>query len=168
MRAVLKNALCGGATVLALIFASAPSALAATDTDTMTITATVISSCNVTANDLAFGDYDPVASSPLAVATTIDVVCTNGTAYVVALDEGLGSGATTAVRKLTDGAETLNYGLFQDAAHTDSWGDNDGVDTVAAVGAGVVQTHDVYGLIPANQTAPAGSYEDTVTVTVTY
>lgn len=150
------------------IAASAPCAFAATDSDTMTVTATVIASCNVTANDMAFGNYDSVASSPLAVATTIDVVCTNGTAYVVALDEGLGSGATSAVRKLTDGAATLDYALFHDPAHSDVWGDDPGVDTLAAVGTGAVQSHDVYGLIPANQTAPAGDYEDTVTVTVTY
>jgi spore coat protein U-like protein len=141
---------------------------AATDTDTMSVTATVIASCNVAAEDLALGNYDPVAAAPLAGATTIDVVCTNGTDYSIALDEGLGSGASIATRKMTSGASTLNYSLYQDASHTDLWGETDGLDTVDDTGTGAIQTFDVYGLIPAAQTAAAGAYSDTINVTVTY
>lgn len=141
---------------------------AATDTDTMTVTATVISSCSVTADDLALGDYDPVDASPLAAATTIDVICTNGTDFSIGLDEGAGAGASVATRKMTSGADTLNYSLYRDASHTDLWGETEGVDTVDDTGTGAVQTFDVYGLIPAAQSAPAGAYSDTINVTVTY
>jgi spore coat protein U-like protein len=153
----------------AIALALAPaSANAATDTDTMTVTATVIASCNVAAEDLALGNYDPVAPTPLAAATTIDVVCTNGTTYSIALDEGLGSGASIATRKMTSGANTLNYSLYQDASHTDLWGETAGVNTLDDTGTGAIQTFDVYGLVPAAQTASAGAYSDTINVTVTY
>ena len=147
-------------------FASA--ANAATDTDTMTVSATVVASCNVAANDLAFGNYDPVSGSPLSVATTVDVACTNGTAYVVSMDAGLGTGGTVAARKMTLASDTLIYSLYRDAGHTNVWGETDGVDTVAGTGNGSAQTLNVYGLVPASQTTPAGAYSDTVTVTVTY
>jgi spore coat protein U-like protein len=153
----------------AVALALAPiTAMAATDTDTMTVTATVIASCNVAADDLALGNYDPVAPTPLAAATAIDVICTNGTSYSIALDEGQGSGASVATRKMTSGANTLNYSLYQDASHTDLWGETQGVNTVDDTGTGAVQSFDVYGLVPAAQAAPAGAYSDTINVAVTY
>lgn len=153
----------------AIAIALAPmAAQAATDTGAMTVTATVIASCNVAAEDLALGNYDPVAPTPLAAATTIDVVCTNGTAYSIALDEGLGSGASVATRKMSSGANALNYSLYQDASHTELWGETAGLDTVDDTGTGAIQTFDVYGLVPASQAAPAGVYSDTINVTVTY
>ena len=51
----------------------------------MSVTADVVASCSITANDLAFGDYDPVSSTPLDMATTIEVTCTNGADYTVSL-----------------------------------------------------------------------------------
>src|SRR5262245_48014700 len=98
-RSVLS--VCGGAVLLSWVrrlllvstavvcAATGNAASAATDTDTMTVTATVIPSCDVTANDLAFGNYNPVAASPLDAATTVDVTCTNGTNYVVSLNAGV-------------------------------------------------------------------------------
>lgn len=161
-----RRALVPFAAVAALL--APANAHAATDTDTMTVTATVISSCNVAADDLAFGNYDPVAPAPLTAATTIEVTCTNGTDYAVALDEGLGSGASIATRKMSAGGDTLDYSLYQDAAHTQVWGETSGVDTVDGTGTGATATLDVYGMVDAAQTAPAGAYSDTVTVTVTY
>jgi spore coat protein U-like protein len=141
---------------------------AATDSDTMTVTATVISSCGVTANDMAFGNYDPVDTSPLDAATTIDVICTNGTPYIVSLDPGIGSGATIAARKMSSGGDTLTYSLYRDASRTLVWGQTNSVNNVAGAGVGAVQSLNVYGRAPTNQTAPVGSYSDTVTVTVSY
>jgi len=152
----------------AIAFAAIQSAHAATDSDTMAVTATVVASCNVDASDLLFGNYDPVAASPLDVGTSIDVTCTNGTAYTVALDEGLGAGATIASRRMTAGADTLVYSLYRNAGRTNVWGETAGVDTVAGTGTGAAQDIDVYGRVTANQTAPAGAFSDTVTVTVTY
>ena len=97
-------------------------AYAATDSDTMAVTATVVASCNVDASDLPFGNYDPVAVSPLDVATSIEITCTNGTAYIVALDEGLGAGATIANRRMSNGGDTLVYSLYRNAGRTNVWG----------------------------------------------
>lgn len=156
----------------ALVFAAAlaaPSASsAATDTDTMTVTATVIASCDVDAQDLAFGNYDPVSSEPLDIGTTIAVTCTHGTSYDISLDAGVGAGATVAARRMTFGGNTLSYSLYSNAGRTSVWGSTIGNNTVEGTGDGALQTLNVYGRVPTNQTAPAGSYTDTVTVTVTY
>ena len=79
--------------------------------------------------------------------------------------------ADLATRKMTSGANLLNYKLFTDSARTQIWGDGVEGETVmfADTGTGTAQSNTVYGLIPASQTgAPAGVYEDTVSVTVRY
>ena len=143
-------------------------ALAATDTDTFQVTATVADSCSVTGNDLGFGNYDPVSGTPLSATTTVDVTCTLDTAYEIGLDAGTGAGANVTVRRMTSGGNTLDYSLYQDAGFTTVWGDTVGVNTISDTGTGAVQNHTVHGRIPASQFVPAGAYSDTITVTVTY
>lgn len=160
-----------GATAAALLsaaYALCAPARAGTDTDTMAVTATVVASCDVAANDLDFMTYDPVSGSPVDASATLEITCTNGAAYVVALDEGVGAGATIAARRMTSGSDTLAYSLYRDASRSQLWGETNGVDTVAGTGSGTQQTLTVYGRAPTAQTSPAGSYADTVTVTVTY
>ena len=53
-------------------------ALAATDTATLTVTASVAAVCNVQSATLAFGAYDPAAPD-LDTTTTVNVTCTPGT-----------------------------------------------------------------------------------------
>jgi spore coat protein U-like protein len=145
-----------------------PRAGAATATDTFQVTATVVESCNVDVADLNFGAYNPIASSPLDGVTTLHVICTNGTTYTIGLDAGTASGASVSARAMTFGSNTLGYGLYQDAAHALNWGQTDGIDTVAGTGSGVTEDVQIYGRAPALQAAPAGSYADTITVTVSY
>lgn len=147
---------------------AAPAAHAATASDTMTVTAIVVQSCQVVANDLSFGAYNPIATTDLDATTTLDVTCTSGTGYIVSMDAGIGSGATIATRKMTSSGNTLNYSLYRNAARTQVWGQTSGTDTVAGTGTGTAQSLTVYGRAPAAQAAPPGSYSDTVTVTVTY
>jgi spore coat protein U-like protein len=156
------------AALLSAAYALCAPARAGTDTDAMAVTATVVASCDVAANDLNFLNYDPVSGAPVDASTTLEITCTNGAAYVVALDEGTGAGATIAARRMTSGANTLVYSLYRDAARTTLWGETSGVDTVAGTGSGTQQTLTVYGRAPTAQTAPAGAYADTVTVTVSY
>ncbi len=134
------------------------------DTDTFVVSATVLATCEVSANDLEFGDYDPVAAAHLDAETTLSVTCTNGTPYQVALE--LGPGATTAARRMADGSEILTYALYRDQSRTLLWGQTNGSNTLAGTGDGNPATIDVYGRVPMRQTAPAGEYEDTVTVKV--
>lgn len=146
----------------------AEAAFADDDTDTFTVSANVLATCEVTANDLAFGDYDPVAPSNLDAATTLSVTCTNGTPYNVGLDLGVGGGAATATRYMVNGGDTLGYTLYRNALRTQLWGETIGANTLSGVGTGSAATIDVYGRVPMQQAAPSGAYQDTITVTVTW
>jgi spore coat protein U-like protein len=58
--------------------------------------------------------------------------------------------------------------MFQDAAHTINWGNTPPADTINGTGTGNPQVFTVYATVPVGQYVPAGSYVDTITVTLTY
>ena len=150
------------------LIASGDPLYAATATSTMTVQMTITATCLVnSASTLNFGTQG-VLSTNVDQTSTVQVTCTNTTPYNIGLDAGTGSGATVATRKLTSGANTVNYTLYSNSGRTTLWGNTVGTDTVAATGNGAAQSYTVYGRVPP-QAAPApGTYTDTITVTVTY
>lgn len=145
------------------------SAQAATTTTTFPVTANVLAACSTSANPLAFGNYDPTSATALDATTTLSVLCTVGTSFTVGLNAGTVTGATVTTRGMTNGANTLSYALYQEAARTSNWGNTPGTDTPPATTAPVGPSSlTVYGRVPAAQNVPAGGYSDTITVTVTY
>jgi len=151
---------------LVLAVSTTPPAVAASGVGNLSVGSTVISACLVVGSVIAFGAY---GSSQLDQTGNITVICTFGTSYNVGLDAGSGTGATTAVRKLTGLAGgQLNYALYRNSGRTSLWGSAVGTDTLASTGTGLLQTHTVYGRIAAGQAPAADIYTDTVTVTLTY
>ena len=141
-------------------------AQAATTTTTFQVTATVLSTCQVSATGLAFGNYTGAQTN---ATSTISVTCTNTTPYNVGLDAGTSAGATVTTRAMTGPAGALlGYALYSDAARSVNWGNTVGTDTVTGTGTGSAQALMVYGRIPAGSLPTPGAYADTVTVTVTY
>ncbi|MGE5469555.1 MAG: spore coat U domain-containing protein [Bacteroidota bacterium] len=130
--------------------------------------ATVVSSCNVSAANLNFGNYDPVSALPTDGSTTVTVTCALSSVYSVGLDQGTGTGASVAVRKMSKSGALLNYSLYQDATRLVVWGNTPGTDTLAGVGTGLAIPLLVYGRIPASQNVAPGAYADTITVSVNF
>jgi spore coat protein U-like protein len=162
-RFYLKGALIG-ACLLQLVSASQ----ATTTTSTFTVQATIISSCTInSASTLNFGSIG-VLTAAVNQTSTVQVQCTNTTPYNIGLDAGTGTGATVAVRKMTNGANIVNYSLYSDSGHTVVWGNTVGTNTVAATGNGAAQSYTIYGQVPAQTTPAPATYTDTITVTVTY
>jgi spore coat protein U-like protein len=159
---------CVAAVGAALLLASASAPRAATSTATMTVQMTITATCTVnSATALNFGTQG-VLTTNVDQTSTIQVTCTNTTPYNIGLDAGTGTGATVATRKMTSGANTVNYTLYSNSTRTTVWGNTVGTDTAAATGNGSAQSYTVYGRVPP-QAAPApGTYTDTITVTVTY
>jgi spore coat protein U-like protein len=142
------------------------SAIAATATTTFAVTATVQATCLVSATAMAFGNYTAAVANS---SSTVSVTCSNTTPYNVGLSAGLATGATVTTRKMTGpGSALLGYSLFSDSARTVNWGQTVGTDTVTGTGNGTAQALTVYGGVPAGQYLAPGSYNDTVTATVTY
>ena len=149
--------------------AAASTAHAATVSDNFTAKIVITNDCVINSvTDLDFGSSG-LLNSAVEASATIDLRCTENASYNIGLDAGTTSGGTITTRKMTDGnGNTVDYQMFQDSARTVNWGNTVGTDTKSATGTGTDQTHTIYGRVPAQSTPPAGTYTDTVTVTVTY
>jgi spore coat protein U-like protein len=163
-RAILRLSMVSGA-----VLAATP-ALAETTSANLGVTATVTANCTVSTNPVAFGNVNTLAGTNVDATGDVTVRCTNGTGWSAAANAGSGTGATLATRRMTAGANTLDYALYTDAARTSIWGDGSASSaTVTNTGTGAGQTFTIYGRVPSGQAAVrAGSYSDTVSVTVTY
>jgi spore coat protein U-like protein len=132
-----------------------------------TVSVTLAPSCAVSASPLGFGAVGLLTGNADAT-TNLSVTCTYTTPYSVSLSAGNAPGATTSTRAMTNGSAEVYYFLYQDAAHSQNWGSNLGVDTVAGVGTGSAQSLSVYGRVPPQTTPTIGNYSDTIVVTVNY
>lgn len=132
--------------------------------------------CNVSSTGVAYGVYDPNSSSPTNATGNVHVSCTVLLASVLSqinIRLSTGSSGTFANRKMSGGADQLNYNLYKDASHTTVWGDGTGgtgifTDNLLIAVLGTSVDHTIYGSIPPGQYVAAGSYADTITVTVEF
>ena len=125
---------------LALAQVSRP-ALAATITASFSVTATILSSCQVAAPATAPGTYTATRAN---ITSSVSVTCTNPTPYNVSYSAGLAPSATTTTRKAA------------------------GPDTVAGTGSRSSQPDTVSGQSAGAQHVVPDAYTDLVTATITY
>lgn len=167
---VLKSTL--AATAIAVALAASPAASAANDTTTFNVKLTITSSCTIdttAADDVDFGSHASTEAN-LVADGQLNVNCTPGTSYTIALDDGQNSaGGGVTARKMAKGSDLVPYQLYSNGARTTVWGSTPGAggNTVGGTGNGAVQEIPVYGKV-ASANFPAGSYNDVVTATITY
>ncbi|MBK9162267.1 MAG: spore coat protein U domain-containing protein [Nitrosomonadales bacterium] len=121
------------------------------------------------AGPLDFGTrlIDGVGGDMLAY-TTFDVTVTNGVNYTVTLDGGLNPSSTdTTVKNMTSAANSLWYILYRTGGPLGvPW---DSAVPIPGTGTGSPQTFNADALgYRATLSTQAGTYSDTVTITVTY
>jgi len=154
-----------------VLLALAGAAQAATKTASFTVSATVGKNCTISAANLALGEF--VGDNNLTAQSDITVRCTNGTAFNIALDDGL-TGTYAGRRMVGPGANFLVYNLYTDNTYAAVWGDDTGTtDVVGGSGTGMANalTRTVYGrLLAADNVGAveAGAYSDTIVATITY
>lgn len=155
---------------LSAIVLTAADASAQTASSNFQVTANVAASCTITSTDLAFGNYDPLvahSATPLDANGSVTIRCTKGTNSTIGLN--LGSSPTGAIRRMSGGADFLQYQLYKEAARTNVWGDS-GADLVnpGAAPSMAPRVVTVYGRVFAGQDVSSGGYADTIQATITF
>lgn len=154
---------------------AAASAQAATTSGSVGISATVGANCILTTVPIAFGVYDPLAGTPRQANGQVQLVCTVGATPSVAIDLGLN--ASGAQRRLVSGGTNfLNYDVFQPTsnaanaacAYTTPYATVAPGFALTAAPSTASRSYNICGQIPAGQSAPNGTYADTVTATITF
>lgn len=146
--------------VLVLTVGVAATVLADTDTGTLNVTANVVNMARITSvGDISFGDYDPTdTTTPSDASGSVTVRATKALGYTIYIGND---------RTMSDGSgNNLSYELYSDSARTSAWGsDLAGGESTTSAGNSPL-SHTIYGRISAGQDVPAGSFSDTVTITV--
>ncbi len=152
----------------ALASTALPMSHAATTTNTMAVSLTVVGTCAVATTPMVFGPSSSTISSDVDATSTLEVVCTTGTAYDITMDIGTGAGASYAARQLTNASDstTVNYNLYTDPGYAVVWDDDN--TKVTGTGDNTAQDFTVYGRVPSGQTASQGDFTDTIVVTLTF
>ncbi|MGE0180024.1 MAG: spore coat U domain-containing protein [Sphingomonas sp.] len=163
-----RGAIAPGAALLML--AAAGPAGAATTGSTLNVSANVTSNCTVSTSALAFGSVNVIGGGNVDGSGGLTVTCTSGTAWSAAAGVGAGTGASFASRRMTAGSNQLGYNLYTSSGYSTVWGDGTGgTSLLSGTGTGGAQSVAVYGRVGSGQASvPAGSYADTVAITVTY
>jgi spore coat protein U-like protein len=139
-------------------------------------------SCTVAGTTAAFGVYNPLNATPLNSTGTVTVTCSLTSPdnivvpFNVALSRG-GSGSYTA-RALQSGAASLGYNLYVDSAYAQIWGDGTSGTSMLAgsieLGHGIGRkgtdsvVYTTFARIPSAQDVAPGTYNDLITVSVTW
>ena len=127
--------------------------------------------CDINGAALAFGMYDPSEKLPTDGVGTVNLSCTNFNTVAP-------NGATVALSissvsslKMIGNGDALDYGIYSNSARSISWGNGLAAPTLST---GAMQANEtkalrftVYGRIPPLQNIAAGSYADSLLITVT-
>ncbi|MNH26773.1 Spore Coat Protein U domain protein [compost metagenome] len=133
----------------------------------MNVTASVLDSCLIhSASDLDFGIVDSQFTQNIDQSTMIALSCPLGTPWKLSMNSGTYPVGEQR-RMMNDHAEYIAYDLYRDSARVQRWSQN---TVLNGVGLGQTQTVNVpvYGRVPRQSSLPSGSYNDHVTVTLTY
>lgn len=144
-------------------------------TATVEVSATVESNCEISANPLAFGKYDPLNNADTTATSSITLTCVKNTPVIGVELSGLVG--NSGIRQMSNGAGTLDYQIYKagDVAGTPCvagsmsvWGTgNDALKPGIASDASA-KNYNLCGVITAKQNVGAGDYKDTLTATVSY
>ena len=141
--------------------------------------------CTVAASVVDFGTYDPTSSTPLDGQGAVTVTCTGGNNLPVTIGVTTGGSNSFAQRRMTSGAEVLNYNLYTSSARSTILGTGTGGTSTVTCTVGLSSTdcagsnpsggtrvgvRTIYGRITElqNVTGAGGQFTDTLTVNVTF
>lgn len=150
--------------LLLSVLVFAPRADAATETDTLRVTATVETECALTGGTLDFGVYRSGQSSDLDAVGQIEFVNCMG---LLTFELDGGQAADVGDRFMSGDGGELRYQLYINSQRSAVWGTGDDSFEIQ-----LFETQsgdvDVYGRIPGGQTTGPGAYVDTVNITLTF
>lgn len=130
-------------------------------------------SCSISSGGLSYA-YSPTAPTATIVQSSFTITCTRALsdastmAYTVAADNGANSQGTH--NRAAFGASRLSYDLFKDSACSSQWRGPQTITGSLAFGGSTSAstTVSIWGCIAAGQGVPAGTYVDSVTMSLSY
>lgn len=126
--------------------------------------------CIVSVTGIVFANYNPHSPTPNDSQGSVTVRCRGGQARFFAVHIDSGTSGRISRRTMQGPGGTVRYNLYLDATRQMIWGDgSDGSRTLRRTN---IQnrtiTAPIYARLPPGQAVAAGTYEDTLVVTVVF
>ncbi|MHA6897999.1 Csu type fimbrial protein [Ralstonia pseudosolanacearum] len=164
-------------TIGLLLFAALLSSIqAATTTAASKSTATLASSCSISAQDISFGVFVPAKTGNVDATGSVTSTCSKGITYSIQMNGYSGYCNNRYMNSVSGNGNVLYFNVYTDAARsliwTYSYWQGAGSSCLATsggayptlTGTGAAQTNIVYARISANQFVPPGNYAGGVQV----
>ncbi len=127
--------------------------------------------CGLGGAAVAFGAYDSLSLQPFDTIGSLVFQCTQRD-HNVMITLSRGSGTSYATRRMLSGSQQLFYNLYRDTGRTIIWGDGSGGTQAYFINNPQPNNRDItlpiFGRIPPGQNVGVGSYNDTITVTLSF
>lgn len=163
----MKIVLTRTAAALALL-ASGSAFAQSTEETNINVNAVVTASCAaITATDVDFGSATQTETDSTDTST-ITVNCSSGAPYTVEIDYGMTPQGTIRTVTGSTAFASMDYYVFQDAGNTTPWGDVANGEEFTGTGTGADDPLTAYFVLDRTAGAPADSYSDLLTVTLTF
>lgn len=144
----------------------------------LNVIAYVSSSCQISANAVNFGSYDPASASAGTATGSVTLSCVKGSSPIVTLDYGQNANGNMRAMK-GNTTEVLEYQLYQPSNNTAGtsctfnesviWGNSGSERFIATASPGISpRTYNICGLIPPGQDVSTDFYQDKVTAQVDF
>ncbi|MDE2023343.1 MAG: spore coat protein U domain-containing protein [Gammaproteobacteria bacterium] len=126
-------------------------------------------SCTITANQLKFGNYNPLNATPLNRTGRIIVRCSGAGTVTAALSTGQSGSYNPRYMLSGTTGDQLDYNLYTDAARNIIWGDGTGGTLTSSQPFNNNRVRlNVYARVPARQDIAPGNYIDNITATISF
>jgi spore coat protein U-like protein len=160
---------------IAVVASDSRSLAAGSKEATFQVKAAVVANCNIAAESIDFGNYDPLSTTATIANTTMTITCTKGANVSIGLSGGDNpSGSMNQMASITSG-DKLQYQLYQDSTFATQWNDSStggGTGTLLTINPVSTMSpvpYTIFGRITAGQpVGVASDYTDTVTATVNF
>jgi spore coat protein U-like protein len=126
--------------------------------------------CSISTTPVSFGTYDVFTPASVDSVGSVILNCNGGKNIVVSINPGQ-AGTFSPRKMLMNASEWLGYNLYRDASRSVVWGDGTGGTSFASIPS-LPNNQDtsvpIYGSVPPGQDVRAGSYADSLSVTINF
>ena len=125
--------------------------------------------CSVSASTMSFPPYDIFETAPVHSQADISVLCEQNLLYSIKVSSGLNASGDFSRRQMNSLSDNsaLFYNLFLDSGYSRIWGDGTGFsEFYSGSGQGRPEIIRIFGRIMPTQKVSAGTYSDSVVISI--
>lgn len=156
--------------VSAILLSTSMTTFAAENRSTaMQVSTTITTSCNISANNVVFGNVTPNSTGSLTATGRFEYICSNGVSTSAKINAGSSGNIANRHMVGTSGnTDTLKYNVYLDNTYQSIWGDDNDEAGLYMYGDGVHNVRNIDAKLSLNQYVKEDNYSDNLVISVDF